>query len=172
MTIATGCTIASIPSPSPPSANNGFPSLTYTLYESPLALDLSSIAFVQVPNCNYPVTESVQWTNPEPTVIVANQFNPKQLSVLTIDLTKVAVHPLTLTNTLTYQGQTFTASYSFSVTIADPCANTTLNPWIIPPILVENGQTATYQYTDATDSVQVSKGISTLCGPRAYALTK
>ena len=46
VTITTGCTISSIPNPAPPSSSNGFPSLTYTLYESPLALDLTRIAFV------------------------------------------------------------------------------------------------------------------------------
>ena len=125
-----------------------------------------------MPNCNYAVTESIVWTNPEPSVIVVNSLNKKQLSVLTIDKSKVGTHALTLTNTITYNAQTFTASYSFSVTIADPCASTTLNTWAIAPILVENGQTKTYQFTDATDTVEQAKGIDTLCGDRTYALSK
>ena len=43
VTITVGCTIASVPNPSPPtSANYG---LTYTLYDSQLAIDLTNIPF-------------------------------------------------------------------------------------------------------------------------------
>ena len=59
------------------------------------------------------MTESIVWTNPEPSVIVVNPLNKKQLSVLTIDKTKVGSHSVTLTNTITFNAQTFTASYSF-----------------------------------------------------------
>ena len=75
---------------------------------------------------------------------------------------------------VTYAPQSFsqTLSTTFTVTIVDPCLGTSINGVTFTPSLlsVVNGETASVTFAEATDTVEVSNNIDTLCGPRAYQL--
>lgn len=165
VTITVGCTITGVPNPSPPTEG-----LTYTLYEPTLAIDLTSIPFTQSPPCDYPATNSYAWTNPEPTIIFANPFNALQLSVWTIDPTKLGSHTMTLVNTVSYDGGSWSPTYSFDITIVDPCASTQLVTQTIETLTTDNGVVGIREFLEVKDTVEVAKGQSDLCGPRAYEI--
>lgn len=154
-----------MPNPSPPTTG-----LTYTLYETPLSLDLTTIPWTQSPPCDYVATEVVTWNNPEPYVVSVNPFVPLQLSIFTIDKTKLGDHTLTVTNTITYGGVTWTPSYSFDITIVDPCDSTSLITQSIDTLTTDNGVVGTVDFNDVNDTHEVSKGLYSLCGPRAYTI--
>ena len=97
--VTVGCTITSVPNPSPPTTG-----LTYILYDPQLVIDLTTIPFTQSPPCDYPATNTYVWTNPQPNVIYVNPFNSLQLSVFTLDKTKLGDHTVTLVNTVNYGG--------------------------------------------------------------------
>ena len=166
VTITVGCTITGVPNPSPPTTG-----LTFTLYEPTLAIDLNSIPFTQSPPCDYPATNSYVWTNPEPTVIQVNPFDGLQLSVWTIDPTKLGSHTMTLVNTVEYDGGSWSPTYTFDITIEDPCASTALVTQVIETLTLDNGVVGIREFEEVKDSVEVAKGQSDLCGPRAYSIT-
>ena len=58
------------------------------------------------------------------------------------------------------------------MTIVDPCLGTSINVVTFTPSLrsVVNGETASVNFVEATDTVEVSNNIDTLCGPRFYQL--
>ena len=118
--ITVGCTIASVPNPSPPTTG-----LEYFLYDSQLVIPLSSIPFTQSPPCDYTTVDTITWTNPEPTVIT---FSADKLTVyvFTLDKTKLGTHTVVLSNSIAYFAQTFTSGYQFDITISDPCTSTSL----------------------------------------------
>jgi hypothetical protein len=62
--ITVGCTITSVPNPSPPTTG-----LSYTLYDPTLTIDVSGIPWTQSPPCDYTATEVITWTNPDSTFI-------------------------------------------------------------------------------------------------------
>lgn len=98
------------------------------------------------------------WTNPEPNVIMANPFQPLQLAVWTIDKTKLGSHTVTLVNTVSYNGSSWTPTYSFDITIVDPCDSTVLNTQSIATLTTDNGVPGIREFTEVTDSVEVAKG--------------
>ena len=166
VTITVGCTITGVPNPSPPTTG-----LTFTLYEPTLAIDLNSIPFTQSPPCDYVATNTYVWTNPEPNVIQVNPFDSLQLSVWTIDPTKLGSHTVTLVNTVEYGGGSWTPTYSFDIEIVDPCSSTALITQAIETLTLDNGVVGIREFTEVQDTVEVAKGQFDLCGPRAYSIT-
>jgi hypothetical protein len=166
--ITVGCTIASIPNPTPPDSNTH--GLTYTLYDSQLSIDLTNIPFTQSPPCDYAATNSYVWTNPEPTVIFMSPFDQRLLSVFTIDKSKLGSHTVKLVNTVTYGGGSWTPEYSFDITIVDPCDSTVLQTQAIATLSTDNGVPASIDFDEVKDSQEVTRGLSALCGPRAYEI--
>jgi hypothetical protein len=169
LTYDVGCTIVSIENPTDPIEADGW-DLTYTLYDFALTIDLSTIAWTQTPPCDYPAVSTTAWTNPESYVISPSPWSDFQLYVSTIDKTKLGTHTLTLVNTLEYDGATFTPEISLDITIVDPCDSTVLQSFVITPITTKNGVQITTDFTEVLDSVEVAKGIDTLCGPRTYVI--
>ena len=169
VTIYTGCTIVDVPNPTNPSEPDY--TLTYTLYEPTLTIDLTNIAWTQSPPCDYPATNSGAWTNPEPNVVYVSPFSDFMLSVSTLDKTKLGPISLTLVNTVEYGGESWTPEITFDVTIVDPCDATVWVAGSIPTLSTLNGVPAEVTFDDIQDSVEVAKGINTLCGPRSYVIT-
>ena len=85
-----------------------------------------------------------------------------------MDKTKLGPHTVTLTNVITYPAQSFTETetITFVVEIIDPCDTTTMLDIVFTPstLTVINGDTGTVTYPDATDTIEDSKNIYTLCG--------
>jgi hypothetical protein len=161
-----GCTITAVADPSPPTTG-----LTFTLYEPTLAIDLNSIPFTQTPPCDYPATNSIVWTNPDDTFIQVNPFDDLQLSVWTIDPTKLGDHTMVLTNTVSYLGVSWTPSYTFDITIVDPCTSTALITQAIETLTTDNGVVGIREFEEVKDTKEVEKGQFDLCGPRSYTIT-
>ena len=166
MTITVGCTITGVSNPSPPTTG-----LTYTLYEPTLAIDLNSIPFTQTPPCDYPATDTIVWTNPDTTFIFVNPFDALQLSVWTMNPSKLGSHTLVLTNTVAYDGGSWTPTYTFDVEIVDPCSSTALVTQAIETLTIDNGVVGIREFEEVKDTVEVAKGQSDLCGARAYSIT-
>ena len=163
--LTIGCTITAIADPSPPTSG-----LTYTLYEPTHTIDVSTIPFTQTPPCEYAVTESIVWTIDEPTVISASG-DGLALYVWTMDPAKLGTHPVTITNTITYDGGTWAPTYSFDITIVDPCEGTELVTQSIEALVTDNGVVGVREFTEVQDTIEVAKGNSDLCGARAYSIT-
>jgi hypothetical protein len=98
----TGCTIVDIPNPTNPDDSSY--TLTYTLYEPTLTIDIRDILWTQSPPCEFAATSTTSWTNPEPNVIYVSPFSDFILSVSTMDKTKLGAHTVTLVNSLEYLG--------------------------------------------------------------------
>ena len=66
-------------------------------------------------------------------------LNSQQLNVITLDIGKLGTYSVTLTNTQLYQGVTYTSSFTFTVTVVDPCVTTVVTPLILADLPVVNG---------------------------------
>ena len=97
-------------------------------------------------------------------------WNQQIVIVSTNNISKLGSHTASVSIASTYSGTTFTTTWSFNVNIVDPCASTTINSWVIGARSVRDGETDTYEFTEATDSIQVSNNVNTLCGPREYTV--
>ena len=112
----------------------------------------------------------IEWTNPQPNVIYVQSDNKLKLSVFTLDKSKLGAHTVTLKNTLTYGGVTWTPTYSFAITVVDPCSTTTLLTQSITTLTTNNGVKGSVTFPEVLDSYGNGKGQNGLCGPRAYAI--
>jgi len=92
------------------------------------------------------------------------------LFVTTIDKNKLGDHEVTMTNTLVYGGETWTPSITFTISVVDPCDSTEWVDFSISTLTTDNGVVGTVDFADVEDSVEVAKGINTLCGPREYSI--
>jgi len=164
------CTITSIPNPTNPTSGK---TLQYTLSDPTLKIDFSNIVYTQVPPCEWPVTTTYAFTIPAAgtTVMSQNSANPQQLDVITLNVAKVGSYAITLTRTANYLSTgPFTSTFSFTVSVVDPCVSTVITTFTIPDLAVINGNTAFVSFNEATDSIQTQYNIPTLCGPRSYTL--
>jgi len=93
------------------------------------------------------------------------------LAVATLDKSKLGEHTMVLTNTVRYLGVSWQPTYSFKITIVDPCASTNLLTQSIATLTTDNGVKGTREFSEIKDSLEVLKGQDTLCGPRAYTIT-
>lgn len=164
VTLTIGCTIVDVPNPSPPTTG-----LTYTLYDPSLVIDVSGIPWTQSPPCDYPATDSIVWSIPEPYVIF--QIAPLILTVSTVDKSKLGTHTVSVVNTVSYDGGSWSPTYSFDIEILDPCDSTVLQSQSIATLTTDNGVVGTVDFEEVKDSQEVARGQSTLCGPRAYQIT-
>jgi len=169
--ITVGCTITSIPNPTDPT--NG-KTLSYTLYDTTLEIDFSNIVYTQSPPCEYAVTEAFTFTIPSAGAVVMaqNSSNSEQLDVITLRDDKIGSYAVTMLNTSSYGGSTFTSTFSFTVTVVDPCAATVVTTFALADLTVINGTTGTRTFTEALDSIETTKNIRTLCGERNYSLVE
>lgn len=76
-----------------------------------------------------------------------------------------------MTNTITYGTGSWTPSYTFDVTIEDPCSSTLLITQVIETLTTDNGVPGIREFEEVKDSVEVAKGQSDLCGGRAYSIS-
>lgn len=88
-----------------------------------------------------------------------------------MDPNKLGSHTVTIANTVAYGGSEWTPTYSFDILIVDPCTSTALITQAISTLTTDNGVQAIREFTEVTDSVEVAKGQSDLCGARAYTIT-
>ena len=88
-----------------------------------------------------------------------------------MDPTKLGDHTVTLVNTVEYGGGTWTPTYTFDISIVDPCEGTELITQTIEALTTDNGVVGVREFPEVEDTVEVAKGQSDLCGAREYSIT-
>jgi hypothetical protein len=140
--ITVGCTITRIDNPAVPLVAE----TTYFVYQSTKIIDLSSTIYLQVPNCNYPVTKTYAWTGittrSPPLFLVST--NPQAISIQTNKNTEIGTFTVRLTATIADTG--------------------------ITSMTVVNGQVVTQNFVKAADTTETLYQIFSLCGPRTYVI--
>ena len=168
--ITVGCTITDVASPTAPSSAGGW-TLTYDVYGDALGIDLSTIDYPQTPLCGFTVTESFAWTIPSGAPITVDADNAEKVLVQTTNDVKHGTYTLTLTNTITHSDGTWTPSMTFDVQVNDPCRTTAINTVdVTAGMTLELGDTATLDFLEAVDAVEVSTEIAAICGTKSYVV--
>ena len=84
--------------------------------------------FLQYPPCDYAINESITWNIPN----IADDTDAIQavsdyrISVQSSTLSIHGVYTLTVTNSVEYNGETWSPSVTFDVDIRDPCKTSTI----------------------------------------------
>lgn len=167
--ITVGCTITRIDNPAVPLVAD----TTYFVYQSTKIIDLSSTIYLQVPNCNYPVTKTYTWTGittrSPPLYLVST--NPQAISIQTNKNTEIGTFTVRLTTTIVHTiNGTFTPFQEFNVVVNDPCLTATIADTGITSMTVVNGQVVTQNFVKAADTTETLYQIFSLCGPRTYVI--
>jgi hypothetical protein len=169
--IINDCVITHIDIPDDPSASGA---ITYTIHAlNNLNLDLSSPGFVQQPACDYTLTQIMAWSfNPSPAnPITTDSGAPYTLLVSSAVNSDADVYTATLTNSVSYQGQSFMPSISFDITVIDPCLTTVITDFDIITdniITQEAGVSVDTVFDEPDDSAGTAVGDQSICGPKTY----
>lgn len=122
------CVITNIDPPTNPGAQ------TYKIHAlNDIDIDMSSPGFVQRPACGYTLTEVFAWSfNPNPAPpLTTIQGQPYKLKIKSTTNSDAAVYLATLTNSVSYQSQSFLPKVAFDVTVIDPCLTTVIAPFTV-----------------------------------------
>jgi hypothetical protein len=183
ITFEIQCAVASYALPTTP-AEPAF-DLSYIIYDDPMVINLSTQVYQESPDCLYATTSTYTWTGLDSTFMVIDADNDSIVTVQSSDKTKTAGSPFTVTYqrtmTITASGQTHASGatdflddpadlMTFVVTVVDPCVGGTINDPTLTAMTVQNGGTATEDFLDATDTVDDTYVIQSLCGDRDYAV--
>lgn len=152
--ITVGCTIARIENPTAPAKADR----EYNVYDQAKTIDLSTTNYVQIPNCNYVVTEAFVWTLPASSnpPISEHTTNKEALIVGTNKKQYEKDYTVRLTNTIKYNALTFTPYIEFVIHVYDPCKLATIQDTGITSMTVVNGVQKIQKFTKATDTVEVA----------------
>ncbi len=113
MRFTVTCTLTSYALPTTP-AEPTF-DLSYNVFDTPLAIDLATLVYVESPTCGYTTTDAITWTGLESSFMTQDAVNPSRITLQTVDKTKATGSPYTLTYlramTVTSAGQTGTTLF-------------------------------------------------------------
>lgn len=79
------------------------------------------------------------------------------------------IYPITLTDTVTYEAQSWAPSITFNVDIRDPCKTSTISAIALNAMTVTLGESVTQNFAEAVDSAETTYGLDS-CGLRAYTI--
>ena len=141
-----------------------------------ISIDLSSPGYVQQPACGYTLTEVMAWSfNPSPAnPITTSSSSPYTMTISSATNSDAEVYVATLTNSVSYQGQSFMPSISFTVTVTDPCLTTVITPFDINvgnTLTQEAGEIIETLFNEPADSAGTAVGDQSICGPKTYTVT-
>jgi GTP:adenosylcobinamide-phosphate guanylyltransferase len=172
------CVITNIDPPNNPGAQ------AYKVHAlNPININMASPGFVQRPACGYTLTEVFAWSfnpNPAPPLQTTNG-QPYKLTISSTTNSHAAVYQATLTNSVTYQSQSFLPTVAFQVTVTDPCLTTVIAPFTIGTvasgashgvITQEAGQVIETTFTEPAHSEGTAVGSQSICGAISYTVTK
>ena len=95
--------------------------------------------------------------------------------VITVTSTDTALHntstSFTVTSTIDDTGPTNNNSYTFTITLSNPCKTATLNTPSVSTITVADDASNTGTFTDVADSYYTDYGDASFCGTRTFTLT-
>jgi hypothetical protein len=78
---------------------------------------------------------------------------------------------MTVVNAVSYGGGSWSPTYTFDITVVDPCTSTSIVTQSIATLTTDNGVPAIREFLEVHDTVEDTKGQTDLCGPRAYAIS-
>ena len=187
LTFAVTCEVTSWTVPSPPDTAGGF-DLSYVVFETPLPIDISTLAYVQSPVCGYAFTSSYTWTN-LPSFVSEAPANSGNIIVSSTKLSEVSSTSVYFTNSITIASNgpagssTFNLNaanerVTFSIEVTDPCSASTANavvfndsnPTVVTDIAVTDGNSVVITIDAPTNSFSVSEGVSDRCGAMSAAV--
>ena len=157
------CTLTAYTEPTTP-AEPTF-DLSYIVYDGPLTVDLSTLAYTENPTCGYTITNAYTWTGIDTTFMKQDANNLSLITLQSSDKTKASGSPYTMTYqraiTVTSAGQTGTTVFlngaldvlTFQISVTDPCVAATITDPTLSAMTVQNGATATLSFAEAVDSV-------------------
>jgi len=99
----------------------------------------------------------------------------RDVTIVTGDKTLDSATAVTFTITSTLTSDPFGGSnnsYTFKITLSDPCKTATLKTPTVPNFSVADGATATQDFTDASDTHGDLYGSPFFCGTRTFTFTK
>ena len=170
--ITVDCTVTAIDDPAAPTTD-----LTYNIYDANLFIDLVArgTVYTQTPPCEHVGSQDFAWTIPADSGI--SEFSDMTLSVVSDDRDLASTYTVTLVNTISFDstvpnndGDSFTPTITFDITVIDPCTTTVINAIAIDPITMLNGVEKTVDFLEATVSVEEENNGLYLCGPREYLI--
>jgi hypothetical protein len=104
-----------------------------------------------------------------------------KLTVSSTTNSHAGVYKATLTNSVTYQSQSFLPTVAFDVTVTDPCLTTSFTAFTIgtvtPPathgvITQKAGQTIETNFNEPAHSAGTAVGSQSICGAVTYSVVK
>jgi len=90
--------------------------------------------------------------------VISFSADKLSVNVFTLNKAKLGTHAVTLVNTITYSGATFTSGYTFNIIIADPCTSTTITTQAIATMTTDNGVKGYRDFTEVLDAKGTSSG--------------
>lgn len=164
------CEVSAFANPAAPSLANR----TYSIYDPTKSIDLAATFALQTPPCDYTPSYTYTWTIPSGAPIVVNSSKPSQIDIVSVLKSKVNTYSVTFTNTISNAlggVASATSTVTFDVVVIDPCNTAVITPpTIVGTFSVTNGQTGTFTFLEAVDSVATANAISTICGTRTYVM--
>ena len=153
------------------------------MFEAPLTIDVSTLAYVQSPACGYTFTSAYSWST-LPSYIVEAPSGSGKIIVSSSNLSHKGTAALYFTNVITiasngpktntqFSLNQVSDRISFNVAIQDPCSGSTANAvvfhnansQVITAGSVTNGNTLAITIKAPTNSFATSEGVIDRCGP-------
>ena len=179
LTFTVGCEITSFAVSGAPGSNP-----TYDIFTSRSIINLTGLTYTQSPACGYTFTSSYAHTIPSGTassIIFAGATVVPSFEIYTTTTSHAADYTVSIANTITVgsgQGQGATTSFSptatpLTITVSNPCTSATITGITFNPtsITVQDGSTATSEFSVPGDTVDTSNSLTGLCGTKNYAIT-
>ena len=147
---------------SAPSAPSSY---TYSIGQGPYSWTVP--AWTQSSGCSYTetltMTPSASW--------ISIDSSSRVIKVLTTD---VSLHgtstTFTVTSTVNDNSNTNNNGYSFTVALTNPCKTATLNSPSLSNMSVDDGSSATQNYSDVADTWYTDYGNPSFCGARTFTI--
>lgn len=166
VTVVVDCIIDSILTPATPAT------VDYNLMAATRFEDLTP-NFLQYPPCDYAIVESISWSIPTITddTDAIEAVSDYRISVQSSTLSIHGVYSLTVTNSVTYEAQSWAPSVTFDVDIKDPCKTSTITAISLTAMTVTLGESTYQNFAEAVDSAETTYGTDS-CGARVYTIVE
>ena len=162
--VVVDCVITEIRTPDTPAT------IVYNLMAATHFEDLAP-AFYQWPPCDYVLTETIAWALPtiDADTDAIQAVSDYRVSVYSAELSIHGVYTLTVTDTVTYESQSWAPSVSFDVDFRDPCKTSTITAISLSDMSVVLGESTYQNFAEVEDSAEDTYGLDS-CGQREYSI--
>jgi hypothetical protein len=175
--VTVTCTVTSFAQPAAPTTG-----LTYNIYDAATVFDYTGATWVQSPDCGYTYSNSFAWEGDYTGGAILT--NPGIMNLKSEDRSDAdGTHNVKLANTITIASNgpagstTFTPATDadkvlWTFDVLDPCATTTIDTISVTPVVIVDGQSTTFTFTDPGNSVMTTYSLTdAICGTVTHAIT-